>query len=255
MLFENQQDAGRQLARGSVAFSNRNDLDQHEVDIPAGPVVLKGMLSVPNKARGLVIFAHGSGSSRHSPRNRYVAEVLQAKGLATLLFDLLTQEEEHVDQVTSKLRFDIHLLARRLVDVTRWSGQQDSEKNLPIGYFGASTGAAAALVAASQLPGLISAVVSRGGRPDLAGQALASVRAPTLLIVGDLDLVVVGLNQQALAMLRCNKKLSLVEGATHLFEESGTLERAAQLAAEWFVRYLGRPAAEEDKGMPVETAR
>jgi putative phosphoribosyl transferase len=228
---------------------------QQDVQIPVGSTILNGTLSIPNETRGLVIFAHGSGSSRHSPRNRYVAEVLQSKGVATLLIDLLTQEEEAVDRLTSRLRFDIALLAKRLIDVTQWSTTQRSVKYLPVGYFGASTGAAAALVAASRLSGHVSAVVSRGGRPDLAWEALGSVRAPTLLIVGGRDDAVVTLNQQALTKLRCSKQLALVAGATHLFEEPGTLERAAQLAAEWFVRYLGKPAREEGKKLAVETLR
>ncbi|MBW4027023.1 MAG: phosphoribosyltransferase [Acidobacteria bacterium] len=216
-------------------------LHQREISIKAGELQLEGILSVPHRAKGLVLFAHGSGSSRHSPRNQFVAEELHSHGLATLLFDLLTHEEEVVDRVTAELRFDIGLLAGRLVDVTLWVTQNKDVNNLPVGYFGASTGAAAALVAAARLPKLISAVVSRGGRPDLAGESLSSVRAPTLLIVGGLDEIVISLNRQALAKLKCpDKDLILIPGATHLFEEHGTLEQVARITAEWFVRYLAQ---------------
>jgi putative phosphoribosyl transferase len=186
-----------------------------------------------------VLFVHGSGSSRHGPRNRYVAEALQAQGLATLLFDLLTPAEETADRWTAELRFNIALLAKRLVGVTQWVTHSPSTKDLPIGYLGASTGAAAALVAAARLPDLIAAVVSRGGRPELAGNALRVVRAPTLLIVGGLDEVALSLNRQALVKLGCqSKKLAIVPGATHLFEEPGTLEEVACLAAGWLVQHL-----------------
>jgi putative phosphoribosyl transferase len=202
-------------------------------------VTLEGTLDLPNEAPGIVLFAHGSGSSRHSPRNRYVAGVLQSKGMATLLFDLLTSDEDYFDQRTAQLRFDIPLLAKRLSGATRWVMRQPETQALPVGYFGASTGAAAALVAAAQLPGAVAAVVSRGGRPDLAGEALGSVLAPTLLIVGGNDEAVIELNREALSKLRCSpKKLVLIPGATHLFEEPGTLEEVARIAAEWFTHHF-----------------
>jgi putative phosphoribosyl transferase len=210
------------------------------IQIPIGEAILHGDLTVPNDAIGVVLFAHGSGSSRHSPRNRYVAQVLQQAGLATLLMDLLTPDEEAFDVHTAALRFDIELLARRLVEATRWLVVQPQTAPLPIGCFGASTGAAAALVAAAELPDLIEAVVSRGGRPDLAGEALRQVVAPTLLIVGARDPVVLELNRKALAALPGEKRLEIVPGATHLFEEPGALETAAQLAKNWFVFHLGR---------------
>jgi len=189
-----------------------------------------------------VLFAHGSGSSRQSPRNRFVAQKLNDAGLATLLFDLLTGEEEAVDLRTAQHRFNISLLAERLVHVTQWALQNESTRQLRVGYFGASTGAAAALVAAAQLARDIGAVVSRGGRPDLAGEALPLVRAPTLLIVGGEDDVVIGLNEQAKAQMCCDVKVEIVPGATHLFEESGALERVAQLAADWFIHQTtGKP--------------
>jgi dienelactone hydrolase len=206
--------------------------------IPAGRVDLAGDLTVPPAARGLVIFAHGSGSSRRSPRNQSVARHLQGAGLSTLLFDLLTEEEERLEYHTRHLRFDVPLLGERLVNATRWAGSQTSVRGLSIGYFGASTGAAAALVAAAGLPDRIGAVVSRGGRPDLAGKALPEVKAATLLIVGGHDTPVIELNEQAHAALRCEKRLIIVPRATHLFEEPGTLERVAHLAAEWFLEHL-----------------
>ncbi len=209
------------------------------VHIPAGEVVLEGDFGVPEAARGVVLFAHGSGSSRHSPRNRYVAQVLRQAGLATLLFDLLTLEEESVDVRTAQLRFDIELLAQRLLLATDWVVKQPEVQGLTIGYFGASTGAAAALVAAAEAPHHLGAVVSRGGRPDLAGPALARVQAPTLLIVGGEDAQVIDLNRQAMEQLRCNKRLEIVPGATHLFEEPGTLEEVARLARAWFEAHLG----------------
>ncbi|MGZ4814426.1 MAG: dienelactone hydrolase family protein [Terriglobales bacterium] len=208
------------------------------VQIQAGDVLLDGDLVVPDWARGVVIFAHGSGSSRHSPRNRFVAGVLQDAGLATLLMDLLTQGEEAIDARTAGLRFNIGFLARRLVQATRWVLEREETRLLPVGYFGASTGAAAALVAAAELPGFIHAVVSRGGRPDLAGQALRQVVAPTLLIVGGDDPQVLELNRRALSLLRGPKELIVVPGATHLFEEPGALESVAEAAKNWFVRYL-----------------
>jgi dienelactone hydrolase len=190
-----------------------------------------------------VLFAHGSGSSRHSPRNRYVAGVLRAAGLATLLMDLLTPEEEAEDRYTGHLRFDIDLLAERLVAATDWLAQQPQTAGWPVGYFGASTGAGAALVAAARRPDAVGAVVSRGGRPDLAGAALARVKAPTLLIVGGRDEPVIALNQQALGRLGAAvKKLVIVPGATHLFEEPGALEEVARLASGWFTRHLNREA-------------
>jgi pimeloyl-ACP methyl ester carboxylesterase len=218
------------------------------VKISAGPVTLEGDLHIPAGAHGVVLFAHGSGSSRHSPRNRFVAGVLQAGGLATLLFDLLTPGEETVDVRTRHLRFDIGLLAERLVYATDWLDRQPDTRGLRVGYFGASTGGAAALVAVAQRPDRVGAVVSRGGRPDLAGAALAQVRAPTLLIVGRDDAPVVELNETALAQLRCEKRLEIVPGATHLFEEPGTLEQVAQLAREWFSRHLA--AARREVGRP-----
>jgi putative phosphoribosyl transferase len=220
---------------------------EREVSIDAGKVTLQGTLAVPKGSRGIVLFAHGSGSSRHSPRNRYVADVLQSYGMATLLFDLLTHEEEAVDQYTAQLRFDIEFLTQRLMEATRWVMRQPETKASKVGYFGASTGAGAALVAAARLGDVVAAVVSRGGRPDLADDALHSVRAPTLLIVGGDDEPVIGMNRSALGQLRCSeKKLVIVPGATHLFEELGTLEKVAQAAAEWFAGHfapVGRPEA------------
>ncbi len=215
------------------------------VQVIIGPVRLEGNLSIPEGSKGIVLFAHGSGSSRHSPRNQYVARVLREAGIATLLIDLLTEEEEAVDLRTRHLRFDINLLATRLVGATDWLEQNPKTRGLRIGYFGASTGAGAALVAASVRPHLIGAVVSRGGRPDLAGPALAHVQAPTLLIVGGSDLPVIDLNREALRQLHtAEKKLLIIPGATHLFEEPGALEQVAELAAEWFTRYLnGKPVA------------
>jgi putative phosphoribosyl transferase len=213
---------------------------ERAVQIPIGQATLHGDLAVPDSAIGIVLFAHGSGSRRHSPRNRNVAQVLQKGGLATLLMDLLTSDEEAYDSRTAALRFDIELLGRRLIEATRWLVVQSETAHLPIGYFGASTGAAAALVAAAELPDLAEAVVSRGGRPDLAGEALRQVVAPTLLIVGSRDPVVLELNREALAELAGEKKLEIVPGATHLFEEPGTLEMVAQLAKNWFVLHLGR---------------
>lgn len=208
------------------------------IQIMADNVILEGNLSIPEGASGVVIFAHGSGSSRFSSRNRYVAEVLRRSGLGTLLFDLLTQQEEAVDAVTAHLRFDIGLLARRIVATTDWLQQTPQTRDLKVGYFGASTGGGAALVAASERPALVNAVVSRGGRPDLAGPALSQVKAPTLLIVGGLDDVVITLNQKTMASLCCEKELKIIPGATHLFEEAGTLEAVARLATDWFARHF-----------------
>lgn len=210
----------------------------HAILIPVGEVTIAGNLDIPAQATGVVIFAHGSGSSRFSPRNRFVASALSSAGLATLLLDLLTDEEDALDQHTGHLRFDIPLLATRLVGATDWLTQRPETRYLRIGYFGASTGAAAALVAAAQRPDLIGAVVSRGGRPDLAGEALTHVGAPTLLVVGGHDTMVLALNREALAHLRGLKDLAVIPGATHLFEEPGALEEVARLATAWFRRYL-----------------
>jgi putative phosphoribosyl transferase len=213
-------------------------VEEQLVRVPAGAVTLEGNLTLPQDSHGIVLFAHGSGSSRHSPRNRYVARVLNEAKLATLLIDLLTPHEELIDARTAQLRFDIELLAERLVDATDWLTQFPDTKDLPIGYFGASTGAAAALVAAAVRPEVVGAIVSRGGRPDLAGAALMRVRAPTLLIVGENDGQVIQLNREALAQLRCEKQLMIVPGATHLFEEPGALDVVARLASDWFERHL-----------------
>jgi putative phosphoribosyl transferase len=213
-------------------------IEERSVRVPAGPVTLEGNLTLPEQSRGIVLFAHGSGSSRHSPRNRYVARLLNEAKLATLLIDLLTLHEEVIDARTAQLRFDIDLLAERLVDATDWLTQFPDTKDLRIGYFGASTGAAAALAAAALRPDPVGAIVSRGGRPDLAGAALIRVRAPTLLIVGENDEQVIQLNRAALAQLRCEKQLVIVPGATHLFEEPGALDVVARLARDWFERHL-----------------
>ena len=211
---------------------------ENEVAIKIGKVVLNGNLGIPKGAKGIVVFAHGSGSSRFSPRNNYVAEELRKAGLATFLMDLLTEKEEAVDMVTSELRFDIPMLAERVVETTKWLKQNNETKELKIGYFGASTGAAAALIAAAKLPKDVQVVVSRGGRPDMAKGFLDKVKAPTLLIVGSLDDVVIGMNKEALAQLTCEKKMEIVDGATHLFEEPGKLEEVATLAKKWFVKHL-----------------
>jgi putative phosphoribosyl transferase len=213
-------------------------VEEQLVQVPAGSVTLEGNLTLLEESRAIVLFAHGSGSSRHSPRNRYVARVLNEAKLATLLIDLLTLHEEVVDARTAQLRFDIDLLAERLVDATDWLTQFPDTKHLRIGYFGASTGAAAALAAAAVRPDAVRAIVSRGGRPDLAGAALTRVQAPTLLIVGEHDDQVVQLNRQALTQLRCEKRLVIVPGATHLFEEPGALDEVARLARDWFQRHL-----------------
>ena len=210
------------------------------VRVTAGPVTVEGDLVIPANAQGIVLFAHGSGSSRHSSRNRYVARVLQGSGLATLLIDLLTASEEAEDIHTAEFRFDIGLLAERVAGATDWLRKQPATAHLAVGCFGASTGAAAALVAAASRPEVIRAVVSRGGRPDLAGSALPYVQAPTLLIVGGNDTGVIELNRDALDQLGADtKQLVIVPGATHLFEEPGTLEEVARLAADWFARHLG----------------
>ena len=210
-----------------------------EVQIHAGQAVLSGNLSIPQDAGALVLFAHGSGSSRRSPRNQFVARMLNDAGLATLLFDLLTHEEEAIDTQTRELRFNINLLAERLVYATNWAKQQSQTRDLRIGYFGSSTGGAAALVAAVDVPRDVGAVVSRGGRPDLASEALPKVQAPTLLIVGGNDDIVIELNEQARDRMRCEAKLEIIPGATHLFEEPGALEKVAQLASDWFVKHIG----------------
>lgn len=216
-----------------------------EVRIPSGEVWLYGDLTLPPDFTGLVLFAHGSGSGRHSARNRQVAGKLQQAGIATLLFDLLTAQEEQTDIHTREHRFDIALLTRRLQDATTWVTAQPGLQGMPIGYFGASTGSASAIIDAARLGRRIAALVSRGGRPDLAGPvALAAVTAPTLLIVGGADHDVIGLNEQAFERLCCEKKLVVVPGATHLFEEHGALEQVAELAAAWFSTHLvRRPAA------------
>lgn len=208
------------------------------VTVQSGSVELEGDLALPPKAAAVVVFAHGSGSSRHSSRNKRVAARLQQAGFGTLLFDLLTAAEERIDERTAELRFDIGLLAERLEGATQWLRNREESRDLKLGYFGASTGAAAALVAAAHV-GNVAAVVSRGGRPDLAGrQTLRLVTAPTLLIVGGRDTVVIELNQAAHDQLRCERRLAIVEGATHLFEEPGTLDQVADLSAEWFGRYM-----------------
>ncbi|HUS05878.1 MAG TPA: alpha/beta family hydrolase [Bryobacteraceae bacterium] len=207
------------------------------------PAHLEGDLAKPDGAAAIVLFAHGSGSSRHSSRNRYVAQILQQSGFATLLLDLLTAEEEQVDLHTRKLRFDILLLAQRLGEASHWLQNDSDTYNLPLGLFGASTGAAAALVTAAKQRGAVRAVVSRGGRPDLAGSALAEVKAPTLLIVGENDEAVVELNREALGRLAAEKKLVIVPHATHLFEEPGALKQVAELAADWFRIHLNTAAA------------
>lgn len=213
---------------------------KQSIRIPADSVTLEGELNLPAGAQGVVAFAHGSGSSRHSPRNTFVAQVLQSAGLGTLLFDLLTREED----ATYETRFDIDLLTRRLEAATRWLLKQPQTKTLSTGYFGASTGAAAALQAAAALGPVIGAVVSRGGRPDLAHSVLTQVQAPTLLIVGGKDHVVIDLNRQAYAYLRGEKQLVIIPGATHLFEEPGTLQEVARIASQWFVRHLHTKQAE-----------
>jgi pimeloyl-ACP methyl ester carboxylesterase len=211
---------------------------QRAVEIKAGDVSLDGELEIPAQATGLVLFAHGSGSSRHSPRNQFVARTLREAGLGTLLFDLLTQEEEAEDQYTGALRFDIRLLASRLGAATNWVWKENDLAELTVGFFGSSTGGGAALVTAADLGKRVGAVVSRGGRPDLAGTALSHVQSPTLLIVGENDPVVLDLNEEAFNLLRCEKDLQVVPHATHLFEERGALERVAELAADWFRKYL-----------------
>lgn len=211
---------------------------EYPITIPSDGVTLSGTLTIPQNAKGIVLFAHGSGSSRHSNRNQYVAQALNKEKLATLLFDLLTPEEEIIDNRTRELRFNIPFLASRLIDATHWCLKNQSIQHLKIGYFGASTGGGAALVAAATETKTIKAIVSRGGRPDLAGDSLLYVKAPTLLIVGGNDEVVIELNEMAMTQMNCPKRLEIVPGATHLFEEPGTLTQVAALAGSWFIRYL-----------------
>lgn len=211
---------------------------EQPLKIPVGNVEVEGNLFLPIDAKGIVVFAHGSGSGRFSPRNQYVAKAFNKAIMGTLLFDLLTPSEEKEDELTAEYRFNIPLLADRLVGATEWLRNNPSTKKLKIGYFGASTGAAAALIAAAKLPNEVVAVVSRGGRPDLAGDYLPRVMAPTLLLVGGLDTEVIELNRQAMAQMTNEKKLEIIPGATHLFEEPGKLEEVAKLAAAWFIRYL-----------------
>ena len=236
----------RRLLEGMSGGRKPQD-DAHtatEVRVPVGAQALVGDLRVPPSARGVVLFAHGSGSSRHSSRNQHVARVLEGEGFATLLIDLLTMEEERVDQYTGHLRFDIEMLAARLVAIVDWLGRRDGVAALPIGLFGASTGGGAALMASAVRPEPIAAIVSRGGRPDLAGRALPRVTAPTLLIVGGRDTAVIAMNRDAMSQMRCEVSLEIVDGATHLFEESGALERVAALAADWFARHLTAAAGD-----------
>jgi putative phosphoribosyl transferase len=219
-------------------------MEQLATIVPLGRIELSADISLPDHAKGLVLFAHGSGSSRHSPRNRHVANVLNRGAVGTILIDLLTEEEEVVDLQTAELRFDIPLLGRRVAAITDWIGHQPGLRKLGLGYFGASTGAAAALVAAAERPNVVSAVVSRGGRPDLAGPSLKRVLAPTLFIVGGEDTVVLDLNYSAMAQLplETQRKLEVVAGASHLFEEPGTLDQAAALARDWFREHLAAVA-------------
>jgi len=220
------------------------NLVEQSLQIPAGGVALDADMAVPESATGVVLFAHDSGSGRHSPRNRYVAGELQASGLATVLADLLTPAEEQLDARTGRLRFDIGLLAARVMALTDWVVEYRPTAGLPVGLFGASTGAAAALVAAAQRPGPVAAIVSRGGRPDLAGEYLRSVVQPTLLIVGARDTAVIELNRKAMRKLRGEARLEVITGASHLFSEPGALELAARLARDWFTRYL-KPGPDE----------
>jgi putative phosphoribosyl transferase len=221
--------------------------DPMSVRVPIGTQFLLGDLVISAASHGMVLFAHGSGSSRHSPRNQFVARMLERRGLATLLIDLLTPAEESVDDRTAQHRFDLPMLARRLVTIVDWLRRRPETATLSIGLFGASTGGGAALMAAAERPHEIAAVVSRGGRPDLAGQSLTNVTTPTLLIVGGLDAPVIQMNRDAMRLMPGTVKLEIVPGATHLFEERGTLERVAELAAEWFIRYL-RPVGRRQHG-------
>jgi dienelactone hydrolase len=212
--------------------------EERMVKIPAGNATIEGSLVIPLGAKGIVLFAHGSGSGRFSPRNQYVAKVLNQAGIATLLIDLLTKQEEKEDLQTGQFRFDINLLAQRLIGATEWLRKNPRTKNLAFGYFGASTGAAAALIAAAKLPEYVKAVVSRGGRPDLALDYIPKVKAPTLFIVGGNDTVVIDMNKKAMKNFSAGKKLEILPGASHLFEETGKLEEVAKLAASWFSKYL-----------------
>lgn len=224
---------------GDVAMDMTQGSSDKTYTVPVEEgITVEGNLRIPDNPRGVVLFAHGSGSSRFSPRNQFVARQLESAGLATFLIDLLTAREEEEDRYTGHLRFDIPLLGRRVVAATDWLLLQPTTRNLKIGYFGASTGAAAALVAAAERPLAVGAVVSRGGRPDLAGPALTGVQAPTLLIVGSKDTQVIELNRLAFSILKGEKRIEIIPGATHLFEEPGTLEKVAELASEWFTRYL-----------------
>ncbi len=215
---------------------------EQPVTLPVDGGAIEGNLLIPTSAAGIVVFAHGSGSSRHSPRNRFVAESLHSRNLGTFLIDLLTREEERIDDRTRHLRFDIDLLAGRLRDTADWLAAHPQTRDYPIGYFGASTGAAAALVAAAQGAQQVAAIVSRGGRPDLAGPAIERVSTPTLLIVGGADQAVIEFNRQAYARLRVEKRIEIVPGATHLFEEPGALEQVARLAGDWFAGHMVRTA-------------
>ncbi len=226
------------MKRFPPVIQDNDPLDGETVHIPVDGVLLEGSLDIPAKATGVVIFAHGSGSSRHSKRNQLVAWRIREKGLGTLLFDLLTAEEEEMDDVTRKLRFDIDFLANRLIATARWLLARPGTQGMRIGFFGSSTGGAAALVAAARMGNEVGAVVSRGGRPDLAGDALSKVRCPTLLIVGGADENVLLLNEEALAELRCEKEIKVIPGATHLFEEYGALPQVAHHAATWFRHHL-----------------
>ena len=223
--------------RGVMTQATKEAMKQaKDIHIRSGSVQLAGDLIIPEKAQSIVLFAHGSGSSRHSPRNQFVARTIQAVGIGTLLFDLLTKQEEAIDAQTAHLRFDIELLASRLIDVTYWiKGELDY---LRVGYFGSSTGGGAALVAAAELGDNVGAVVMRGGRPDLAGAALPKVNSPTLMIIGGFDYPVIEISKEAIARMRCEIELKIVPGATHLFEESGSLDQVARLAAKWFERHL-----------------
>ena len=228
------------LLEKGTAINGSAEQEMNEIRIPAGRAILAGSLIVPPNAAALVLFAHGSGSSRHSPRNQFVAHTLNVAGLGTLLFDLLMPEEEALDIHTREYRFNISLLAERLIHATKWVAAQEQTRDLRIGYFGSSTGGAGALVAAAELSHDVGAVVSRGGRPDLAGDALPKVRAPTLLIVGGNDDIVIELNEMARNQMRCDVKLEIIPGATHLFEEPGALEKVAKLARDWFGAHLAR---------------
>jgi putative phosphoribosyl transferase len=214
------------------------ELSKNDINIPIDAIHLNGILQIPSYAKSIVLFAHGSGSSRLSVRNQHVARLLNQANIATLLFDLLTPNEDEIDEVNREHRFNIELLASRLVSATDWLLRQPETQHLTIGYFGASTGAGAALQAAAQRQDIVKAVVSRGGRPDLAGKLLTRVKAPTLLIVGSLDTAVIAMNQTAMQAMSGIKKLEIISGATHLFEEPGTLDEAARLAKDWFIKFL-----------------